>query len=139
MTRRPDMRVLDRATREGVSYDEALRRTLDEAAGRLVPLSTHPRPGTMHHYVQDTKDDRIELPPFTAREREVVQLVAEGRSNDSIARRLGISPHTVKFHVNNVLERVGAANHTHLAALLVLAGVVDTAAIAAVRMPPGEE
>src|SRR5690606_20423685 len=40
--------------------------------------------------------------PLTAREREVLQLLAEGLANKHIALRLGISDHTVKFHVNAI-------------------------------------
>jgi DNA-binding NarL/FixJ family response regulator len=44
---------------------------------------------------------------FTPREREVLQLLAEGLSNKSIAARLSISEHTAKFHVNAVLSKLG--------------------------------
>jgi len=45
---------------------------------------------------------------LTPREREVLELVASGRSNRSIAEALGISDHTVKFHVSALLEKLGA-------------------------------
>ena len=45
---------------------------------------------------------------LTAREQEVLQLVAEGLSNKLIAARLGISEHTAKFHVNAILGKLGA-------------------------------
>jgi len=47
---------------------------------------------------------------LTAREREVLQLVAEGLPNKAIALRLGISEHTVKFHVAAILGKLGAAS-----------------------------
>ncbi|MBI3970580.1 MAG: response regulator transcription factor [Chloroflexi bacterium] len=56
---------------------------------------------------------------LTAREREVLQLVAQGLANKMIARQLGISEHTVKFHVAAVLAKLGAGSRTeavHLAA-----------------------
>jgi two-component system, NarL family, nitrate/nitrite response regulator NarL len=49
---------------------------------------------------------------LTAREREVIALIAEGLSNKRIARRLGISEHTAKFHVNRILEKLGADTRT---------------------------
>lgn len=49
---------------------------------------------------------------LTAREREVLGHVAEGLSNKLIAHRLGISEHTVKFHVNAVMARLGAQSRT---------------------------
>ncbi|MBX5482899.1 MAG: response regulator transcription factor [Myxococcaceae bacterium] len=49
---------------------------------------------------------------LTPREMEVVALLAEGISNKSIATRLGISEHTAKFHVNAVLQKLGAQTRT---------------------------
>ena len=49
---------------------------------------------------------------MTAREREVVELIAEGLSNKEIAERLHIATHTVKSHVHNILEKL--ALHTRL-------------------------
>lgn len=45
---------------------------------------------------------------LTAREREVLALLAEGLANKAIAARLGISEHTAKFHVNAILAKLGA-------------------------------
>ncbi len=45
---------------------------------------------------------------LTARERDVLSLLAEGISNKAIATRLGISEHTAKFHVNAILAKLGA-------------------------------
>jgi len=49
---------------------------------------------------------------LTPRELEVLQLLAEGLSNKEIARRLGTSEHTVKFHVNAILGKLGAHSRT---------------------------
>ncbi len=49
---------------------------------------------------------------LTPREREVLQLIAQGQSNKEIARQLGISEHTVKFHVNSVLGKLNAQSRT---------------------------
>ena len=49
---------------------------------------------------------------LTERERQVVQLLAEGLSNKLIADRLGISDHTAKFHVNGVMMKLGASTRT---------------------------
>jgi DNA-binding NarL/FixJ family response regulator len=49
---------------------------------------------------------------LTERERQVVQLLAEGLSNKLVADRLGISDHTAKFHVNGVMAKLGASTRT---------------------------
>ena len=49
---------------------------------------------------------------LTPRERSVLQLLAEGLSNKDIAARLAISEHTVKFHVNAILGKLGAHSRT---------------------------
>ncbi|HEY8446075.1 MAG TPA: response regulator transcription factor [Thermomicrobiales bacterium] len=50
--------------------------------------------------------------PLTAREREVLEFVAAGLPNKTIARQLGISEHTVKFHVGSLLAKLGASSRT---------------------------
>jgi DNA-binding NarL/FixJ family response regulator len=54
----------------------------------------------------------IESVRMTAREREVIDLIAEGLSNKEIAARLEIAAHTVKSHVRNIMEKL--ALHTRL-------------------------
>jgi len=49
---------------------------------------------------------------LTPRELEVLRLLAEGLPNKTIALRLGISEHTVKFHVNAILGKLGVASRT---------------------------
>jgi DNA-binding NarL/FixJ family response regulator len=49
---------------------------------------------------------------LTPRELEVLGLLAEGLPNKAIGLRLGISEHTVKFHVNAVLGKLGAQSRT---------------------------
>lgn len=61
---------------------------------------------------------------LTARERQVVQLLAEGLSNKLIADRLGISDHTAKFHVNGVMMKLGASTRTEAVVEAVRRGVV---------------
>jgi DNA-binding NarL/FixJ family response regulator len=49
---------------------------------------------------------------LTAREREVLMLVADGYPNKAIARELGISEHTAKFHVGSLLAKLNAGSRT---------------------------
>jgi DNA-binding NarL/FixJ family response regulator len=52
------------------------------------------------------------LEELTPRELEVLRLLAEGLANKAIAHHLGISEHTVKFHVNAVMSKLGAQSRT---------------------------
>src|SRR5207245_3202777 len=62
--------------------------------------------------------------PLTPREQEVLQLLAQGLSNKLIAARLGISDHTVKFHVNAILGKLGAQSRTEALAQAARLGLV---------------
>ena len=70
---------------------------------------------------QRTLDDRERL---TQREREVLELIANGRSNKRIALELGISEKTVKTHVGHVLAKLGVSDRTQAALLAVREGLV---------------
>jgi DNA-binding NarL/FixJ family response regulator len=54
---------------------------------------------------------------LTAREIQVLQLMAQGLPNKIIAARLGISLHTAKFHVASILSKLGAASRTEAVTL----------------------
>ena len=56
---------------------------------------------------------------LTARERETVELLLRGYSNEEIAAALSISGHTVKYHVRNILRKLSLATRTDLFRLLV--------------------
>lgn len=57
-------------------------------------------------------DDEPSPEILTAREIQVLELVAEGLPNKTIAERMGISDQTVKFHVASISGKLGAANRT---------------------------
>ena len=62
--------------------------------------------------------------PLTTREVEVLELLAEGLSNKGIARRLGISDQTVKFHVSSLTGKLGAHSRTAAVRLAVRRGLI---------------
>jgi DNA-binding CsgD family transcriptional regulator len=65
--------------------------------------------------------------PFglTDREREVLRLVAAGRSNGQIASALFISPKTASVHVSNILAKLGVGGRVEAAAVAHRLGLVD--------------
>jgi DNA-binding NarL/FixJ family response regulator len=62
--------------------------------------------------------------PLTAREREILELMADGASNRIIAARLAISRHTVKFHVASILAKLGATGRTEAVVLALRGGLL---------------
>ena len=123
----PDRVRLEKATAEArVALEEAayaavvaaeraltLAAELDAALGALehqaAPASPTPQSGPH-------RDPIAELSP---REREVLALVAEGRSNKSIAEALFVSPNTIKTHVASLFSKLHAETRAQLAAIAV--------------------
>lgn len=64
------------------------------------------------------------LAPLTPREQEVLVLVAQGLTNQEIAVRLTISPHTAKTHVNRIMAKVAARDRAQLVILAYESGLV---------------
>ncbi len=62
--------------------------------------------------------------PISQREREVLELLAEGASNKVIARRLDISVHTAKFHVASVCAKLKARNRTDAVSIALREGML---------------
>ena len=69
--------------------------------------------------------------PLTARERDVLELLVRGQSNQEIADGLGLSVYTVKCHVATILHRLNAVGRCEAAYLAILLGLV--------RIEPGSE
>jgi DNA-binding NarL/FixJ family response regulator len=61
---------------------------------------------------------------LTPREREVLTLLAAGASNKAIARTLGVSVHTAKFHVASLTEKLGAGGRLEAGAIAIRTGLI---------------
>lgn len=75
------------------------------APSLIGELMRFPRTG------ESTSEDSL-IEPLTAREREVLQLMAQGLANKQIALSLGISEHTVKFHLSSLYTKMGISSRT---------------------------
>jgi DNA-binding NarL/FixJ family response regulator len=101
------------------SLEGAELRTMIDAVGRgEAAMSPATAFRTIHVFADHRSGDMTAQAEttLTAREREVLALVAEGLRNREIAARLGVSEHTVKFHLRNILEKLHAVSRTQLAA-----------------------
>lgn len=78
----------------------------------------------LSHFRPDQQIPEFDTATLTAREVEVLRLVATGLPNKAIALQLGISDHTVKFHVGTILGKLGAASRAEAAARAVRAGIL---------------
>jgi NarL family two-component system response regulator YdfI len=64
------------------------------------------------------------LDDLTPREIEVLRMLAEGLGNREMASRLGISDHTVKFHISSILEKLGASTRTEAVTMGIRMGII---------------
>jgi DNA-binding NarL/FixJ family response regulator len=96
----------------GIERGEAAlsRRT---AARLIAGLGTGPR------------REEAKLPSLTRREIELLRLVADGLSNKAIAKALSVSENTVKYHVRNILQKLGVQNRTEAVAHALRAGLLS--------------
>lgn len=84
-------------------------------------------PGGSENYPLNDDDDfqTVEaVESLTSREREVLEMLAEGASNKSIAERMNISEHTVKFHVASVFGKLGASTRTEAVTVALRRGLI---------------
>jgi len=78
------------------------------------------------HAIADDARPRVQEPErLTRRERDVLELIARGRSNKRIALELGISEKTVKTHVGHLLAKLGVSDRTQAALMAVEEGLVS--------------
>ena len=101
---------------EFASADEARQSGL--AADALL-MALEPDPQSRRRDASEVVEE-----PLTPREVQVLELLAEGLANKTIADRLGISDQTVKFHVAAILGKLGVANRTEAVRVAVRRGLI---------------
>jgi NarL family two-component system response regulator LiaR len=97
---------------KGVSGEELAEAIRAAHAGRPV-LGTE----AVNALVQPAESESWPGHDLTSREREVLALLVEGLSNAEIAAQLHVTVATAKYHVSNILSKLGASNRTEAAAL----------------------
>jgi DNA-binding NarL/FixJ family response regulator len=107
---------------EFASLADARTAEVDADAVLVVPVHESPAGSAPN---DDVDDDAVyDVEPLTAREIQVLELLAEGLPNKAIAGRLGISDQTVKFHVAALSGKLGAANRTDAVRRAVRRGLI---------------
>jgi len=107
---------------------DAAVREAGAALARLTDLGADERAGQARRLLDAAGGggERVPLPEVTARERQVLRLLAEGLTNRQIATRLVVSEHTVHRHVTNILRKLDLPSRTAAAARAVQAGLLDS-------------
>jgi DNA-binding NarL/FixJ family response regulator len=100
---------------------EAPHETLVRAIEKVAGGDSYIDPALMPAFLSGK--DREEM--LTAREREILQLLADGMSNADAAQRLFISQETVKSHVRHILAKLEADSRTHAVAIALRDAIID--------------
>jgi DNA-binding CsgD family transcriptional regulator len=103
--------------------DPVLADRLTSLLGGVAGLSLVAR-GDPADVTLTAKQADAQDPELTPRELDVLVLMAEGASNKVIARQLGISVHTAKFHVGSILDKLDATGRTDAVAHAARRGVI---------------
>jgi ATP/maltotriose-dependent transcriptional regulator MalT len=102
---------------EGLPLARLLRR-MQEGGGRIHPY-LHTLLAAFGRQA-DLQPASVTPPPseeaLSEREREVLRLIAEGLSNQQLAARLYLSPHTIKVHTRNIYGKLGVTSRTQAVA-----------------------
>lgn len=102
---------------------DELRRAIKAAAVGQVQLS----PQAAARLLREVRTPERGAEQLTEREMEVLQLVAQGKSNKEIAATLSIADQTVKTHVSHILEKLGLPSRTQAALYAIRNGLVSPA------------
>lgn len=122
------MPLLASGVRGLVSRDidgERLRAVILAAQLGLTVLDEDPADAIVSAWSPSEPEPTREPDRLTPREREVLELLADGLSNRGIAQALGISSHTVKFHVDALLDKLAARSRTHVVVKAVREGLLE--------------
>jgi DNA-binding NarL/FixJ family response regulator len=106
---------------KGYILKEAPHATLLRAIEKVAGGESYVDPALMPAFLTGKdKDDML-----TGREREILQLLADGMSNADVAAKLFISQETVKSHVRHILAKLEADTRTHAVAIALREAIID--------------
>jgi two-component system, NarL family, response regulator LiaR len=82
-------------------------------------------PEAMESMAQDIRSPSGGISLLTEKEKDILIMIAKGHSNKSIARQLFVSGNTIKFHISNILSKLGVSNRAQAAAIAVRENLLD--------------
>jgi DNA-binding NarL/FixJ family response regulator len=104
----------------GYILKEAPHATLVRAIEKVANGEGYVDPALMPDFLTREREEML-----TAREREILQLLADGMSNAEVAKKLFISQETVKSHVRHILAKLEADTRTHAVAIALRDSIID--------------
>jgi DNA-binding NarL/FixJ family response regulator len=118
---------LARCGADALLLDDSNDQRFLHAVDRVLSGQTYLSPDVSEHLLEGLKKDKAEHggPGLTSREKEVLKLVAEGRSSKDIAGKLFISVHTVERHRANIMAKLSMNKATDLVKYAISRGLVD--------------
>ena len=105
---------------KGYILKEAPHQTLLRAIEKVAAGDGYVDPALMPAFLTKERENML-----TAREREILQLLADGMSNADVAAKLFISQETVKSHVRHILSKLEADTRTHAVAIALRQAIID--------------
>jgi len=106
---------------KGYVLKEAPHQTLVRAIEKVAQGEGYVDPALMPAFLSGKESTDM----LTTREREILQLLADGMSNADVAARLFISQETVKSHVRHILTKLEAYTRTHAVAIALREAIID--------------
>ena len=121
--------AISQAIQAGVSgylLKDASADSLVDAARNAVEGNAVIHPQLTRTFIEEVRmgDASSETTPLSKREREILQRVADGATTKQVASDLGISPHTVKTHLERIFEKLGANDRAQAVAIAIRTGIV---------------
>ena len=105
---------------KGYILKEAPHQTIVRAIQKVADGDGYVDPALMPAFLTKERENML-----TAREREILQLLADGMSNADVAAKLFISQETVKSHVRHILSKLEADTRTHAVAIALRTAIID--------------
>jgi DNA-binding NarL/FixJ family response regulator len=122
--------AISEAIQAGVSgylLKDASPDALVDAARNAVEGNAVIHPQLTKTFIEEVRLSEVDGPkttPLSKREREILQKVADGSTTRQVATELGISPHTVKTHLERIFEKLSANDRAQAVAIAIRTGIV---------------